>query len=377
MVYIESFMPAFEHLTIDDQTPLPSPQDLLRELNPTSEQRSFINASRNEIKNILNGQDPRLLLIVGPCSIHDPSAAKEYALKLKELRESIADTFYVVMRVYFEKPRTKMGWKGMLHDPWLNGSQDIATGMRWTRKLLLELADMNIPSAAEFLDPSSMYYLSDLISWGCIGARTAASQTHRQMASGLPMPTGFKNSTDGNVDIAINGILSASVPHSFIGMNPQGYPSIVRTQGNQDCHLVLRGGKRKANYDPQAISHALNRLRSTTDLPLRLLIDCSHDNSKRQHKRQIPVFQSVIHQIIEGNQNIKGILLESHLNEGNQSLVADLSQLKYAVSITDPCLDWDSTEQLIRWGYAMLKRERVIGIGREDQVAVRQSIISV
>lgn len=351
-------MNPFDHLNITRIDPLPSPQRLLEEFPCTSKQRQFIDTKRQEIRNILDGLDGRLLLIVGPCSIHDITAAKEYASHLRTLSKSIGDTFCIVMRVYFDKPRTVLGWKGLLNDPWLNGSHDIATGIRWTRQLLLDLAEMEIATASEFLDPAAAYYFSDLISWGCIGARTASSQVHRQLASSLPMPVAFKNSTDGNVGIAVNGIVNASKPHAFIGMDACGNSSVVRAAGNQHGHLVLRGGENRPNYDPQAISEALACLKAA-ELPPRLLIDCSHDNSMRQHELQATVFQSVLNQTVEGNHEIKGILLESHLNSGNQALAADQSQLKYGVSLTDPCMDWEMTKRLILWGYSLLKRERI------------------
>jgi 3-deoxy-7-phosphoheptulonate synthase len=326
------------------------------ELPISTAQQQFIEKTRHEIKQIIEGKDPRLLLIVGPCSIHDTIAAKEYARKLHALAQSVSDTFLIVMRVYFEKPRTTLGWKGFLYDPWLDGSHDIPSGIRMTRRLLLDLAELEIPTAAEFLDISSAYYFGDLLSWGCIGARTAASQTHRQVASGLSMPVAFKNSTDGNVDIAINGVINASSPHTFIGMNAHGRLSTVHTSGNTHGHIVLRGGESKPNYDPESISYTLERLQKA-NLPACLLIDCAHDNSSRKHEQQALVFQSIINQIVEGNREIRGALLESHLFSGNQPMT-NASQLKYAVSLTDPCLNWETTEHLIRWGGSMLKKER-------------------
>jgi 3-deoxy-7-phosphoheptulonate synthase len=349
-------MTRFDHLNVIRTEPLPSPYDLIQELPLTLAQKKFIHDSRLEIQRILDGEDPRLLIIVGPCSVHDIKAAKHYATKLHQLSQSVSDKFLLVMRAYFEKPRTSRGWKGFLYDPMLNGSHDILTGLKWTRQLLLDLADIGVPAAAEFLDPSSAYYFGDLLSWGCIGARTSASQTHRQIASGLQMPVAFKNSTDGNVETAINGIISAAVPHSFIGINEHGRVSTVHTSGNTYGHVVLRGGEGQPNYDPKAISEALELL-NKAKLPSRLLIDCSHDNSYRQHEQQSVVFQSIIKQLIEGNRNIRGALIESHLEAGNQPFVADPSQLKYAVSLTDPCLNWIATEKLLLWGHSMLTLE--------------------
>jgi len=336
--------------------PLTSPDELLEELPASKHQLDFVSHCRKEVHQILDRQDPRLLLIVGPCSIHDTSAAKEYATKLKQIQSSLEGSFKIIMRAYFEKPRTSLGWKGILYDPWLDGSHDIETGIRWTRQLLLDLADLQVPAAAEFLDPIAANYFGDLISWGCIGARTSTSQTHRQMASSLPMPIGFKNSIDGNITCAINGILNASTPQTLIGINSQGRISAIKTAGNPYGHIVLRGAKNFTNYDPKSILQTIENLRQAR-LPERLLIDCSHDNSRRTADEQVSVFQSVLHQIAEGNINICGLLLESNLFGGNQHFSADLSQLQYGVSLTDPCLDWQTTERLILWGHQFLKRE--------------------
>lgn len=348
--------------------PLPTPHELLTELPATISQLNFVAETRRSIQKILDGLDQRLILIVGPCSIHDTTAAKEYATKLRKLIPQVSENFLIVMRVYFEKPRTTLGWKGVLYDPWLDGSHDVDTGMRWTRQLLLDLNEMGIAAAAEFLDPASAYYFGDLISWGCIGARTTSSQTHRQIASGLPMPVAFKNSIDGNVDTAIHGILNASTPHTLIGMNQHGKISTIRTAGNPHGHIVLRGAKSRPNYDPQSILHTLDRLRHAR-LPERLLIDCSHDNSGRTAEKQVPAFQSIIHQVVEGNRNIRGLLLESHLNEGNQPFSADLSKLQYGVSLTDPCINWQMTERLIQWGNQMINRESI----KSDKASTKSS----
>jgi 3-deoxy-7-phosphoheptulonate synthase len=312
---------------------------------------------RQQVCDILEGRDPRLLLIVGPCSIHDSLAAKEYAEKLFHLTNTVSDTFLIIMRAYFEKPRTLTGWKGMLHDPRLDGSHDIATGIRWTRQLLLDLAMMKVPAAAELLDPLVASYFGDLLSWSCIGARTSASQTHRQIASGLAMPVGFKNNVDGNVKDAINGILCAAQSHTFMGINNEGRISKMHTLGNKRGHVVLRGGIHGPNYDASSVSHALQML-AKVHLPLRLLIDCSHDNSSRNHEVQIDVFHSVLRQVAEGNRSIRGVLLESHLHEGHQSLSLHPTQRRYAVSITDSCLGWEATEDLIKWGYALLNSSK-------------------
>lgn len=333
---------------------IPSPEELLRDLPQTEEQALFISHSRTQIRNILSGEDPRYLMIVGPCSIHDVASATLFAKKLKSLVQSVQDTFYLIMRVYFEKPRTLFGWKGILRDPDLDGSHDLNKGLQLTRKLLLDLAELKVPVAAEFLDPASAYYFSDLISWGCIGARTAASQTHRQLASGLPLPIAFKNSTDGNIDIAINGVATASTPHSFIGMNERGQTQMIHTQGNPDGHIVLRGSDTATNYDPASIRYATEQLQKRS-LASRLLIDCSHGNSRRNYQWQSQVFESIIQQIQQDNQSISGMLLESHLEAGNQTLSTDRTQIQSSISITDPCLDWPSTEKLLRWGHSQLQ----------------------
>lgn len=326
-------------------TPLPSPGNLKSSLPSTKNQRDFIKTSRETISAILSGKDPRLLLILGPCSIHDEVSAIEYATKLKTLSAKLSDTFFFVMRTYFEKPRTSLGWKGMLYDPHLNGSNDIASGLTATRRLLLQLAEMGVPAATEFLDPATPQYISDLISWACIGARTVESQIHRQIASGLPMPVSFKNSTSGNVDVAINGILSASYPHTFFAIDDTGHIGIRRTQGNPDCHITLRGGDGRPNFDPSSLSLTLQQLRGQ-NLPEQIIVDCSHDNSSRDYEAQTTVFESIIGQYIDGNTSIRGLILESHLNAGSQSFSSD-TPLKYAVSITDACLDWTATERLV------------------------------
>lgn len=343
---------------------LASPADLKRSLPATETDQEFIHNARETVKNILRGDDKRILLIMGPCSIHDVDAAKEYASKLKVLANEVADTFFILMRTYFEKPRTTIGWKGILFDPHLDGSNDINTGLKITRELLLYLAEEEIPTATEFLDPSSAPYISDLITWGCIGSRTAESQTHRELASGLPMPVGFKNNTDGNTQIAVNGVLAASQPHSVISIDDHGQGIIIKTDGNSQCHIVLRGGDLHTNYDPQSISSSVNALKKA-GLPESLIVDCSHGNSGREHEKQIAVFQSLIHQVVEGNSNIRGLILESNLFEGRQTPFSDKCTLKYGVSITDPCLSWDKSEQLIRWGSIKLQQYY------EDQLTTR------
>lgn len=324
---------------------LSSPQELKTELPVLPEQMEFVLNARQTIRRILDGDDQRLLLIVGPCSIHDKTAALEYAEKLQQLASDVSKSFYIVMRTYFEKPRTGLGWKGLLYDPHLNDSNDLAAGLRNARSLLLELTSIGVPTATEFLDPVTPRFFGDLISWACIGARTAESQVHRQFASGLPMPTAFKNSTSGSVDVAINGVLSAKIPHTFFGIDDSGHVSIVRTKGNSHAHIALRGGEGKPNYDETSIAYALSQLRRS-NLPESLIVDCSHDNSNRNHEEQPVVFHSIIQQFLQGNQAIRGLALESNLFAGNQRLSSP-KELQYAVSLTDPCLDWKSTKELI------------------------------
>ena len=338
---------------MNDFETLDPPSTIKAELPATDRQLAFVAQKRHEITQILNGQDPRLMLIVGPCSIHDSISAIEYASNLRALAEEVSDSFLIVMRTYFEKPRTSLGWKGMLYDPHLDNSNNILAGIKQARALLLTLAELEMPTATEFLDPITSQYIGDLISWGCIGARTTESQIHRQFASGLDMPVAFKNSTSGNVDIAIQGALVALHPHSFLGMNEKGQISILHTKGNPHSHIALRGGEGRPNYDESSITSILNRLKQA-GLPQRIIIDCSHDNSTRQHEKQIDVFRSVIEQAVDGNNAIRGLAIESHINGGSQQFHADRSLMKYAVSLTDPCLDWTTTEQLILWGAARL-----------------------
>lgn len=318
----------------------------LKSALPLSEKnKSFIADARKTISNIVHKKDHRTLIISGPCSIHDLNAAKEYALKLKKLQEQCRDSVYLVMRVYFEKPRTTVGWKGLINDPHLDGSFDIETGLLNARELLLWLTDQEIPIATEALDPISPQYLSDLISWSAIGARTTESQTHREMASGLSMPIGFKNGTDGNVGIAVNAIGAAESGHNFIGINDKGQVAIIQTQGNPDAHLILRGGK-KPNYKAEFVDAAESDIAKAGYNPA-IIVDCSHANTDKDYTRQPIVAKDILEQLEQGNRSIVGIMLESHINEGNQKLTNDLSSLAYGVSITDACIDWAATEQLV------------------------------
>jgi 3-deoxy-7-phosphoheptulonate synthase len=328
---------------------LPSYKELKNQLPLAPKQHAFVKKSKQTISEILQGKDARLLLIVGPCSIHDPLSAKEFATYLKQLATLVAPHFFLVMRVYFEKPRTSAGWKGFLYDPLLDGSNHMRTGIEQTRQLLLELADLQVPTATEFLDPLTAFYYEDLISWGSIGARTSSSPIHRQLASGLSMPIGFKNGITGNISAAVYGVLAASYPQTYMGLSEEGQPVIIQTSGNADAHIVLRGGESRPNYDSSSIAEAVTKL-THAQLPPRLLVDCSHHNSDKKHDRQPMVFQSVLRQITEGNYAIRGIMIESHLYAGSQPLKTHSNQLIYGVSITDACLDWKSTAQLIQWG---------------------------
>lgn len=359
-------MPKKINLNLLDSQAIPTPEELLAEFPVTEKQIQFIHRARQEAQDALFHHRSRLLLIVGPCSIHDTESAREYAQKLARLAKEVADTFVVVMRVYFEKPRTALGWKGMMYDPFLDGSNAMAKGLRLTRQLLIELAEMEVPAAAEFLDPLSAYYFSDLITWGCIGARTSESQTHRQMASSLPMPVAFKNNTMGNVEVAVHGVLAAAIPHTFLGIDRYGKVCQQTSTGNPTCHIVLRGGENNPNYDPDSISSALDTLQKNS-LPSKLLIDCSHDNSRRKHEQQVSVFQSVIHQIKEGEKGIRGLILESHLKEGQQPLESD--ELRFGVSVTDACLDWETTAKLINWGRNALLKEASLAFPHEKTYA--------
>jgi len=327
---------------------LPDPHELAEHFPLCRKKIEFVKKSRQDVCSILDGHDDRILLIVGPCSVHDSESTLEYASKLKDLVQATSHKFFILMRFYFEKPRTAVGWKGFVSDPFLDGSCNISAGLQMTRRLLLELADLEIPVATEFLDPLSLHYFSDLVTWGCVGARTVESQLHRQMASGMSMPVAFKNTTGGDVKAAIHGVLSASQPHTYPSYDSRGRLITMRTKGNPYSHIVLRGGKNKPNYDSESINEALEHLKRFS-LPKRVIVDCSHGNSGRDYQRQPGVFKSVIEQIALGNTSIKGLLLESHINQGAQPFPEKGSSLKYAVSVTDSCLGWQETYQLILW----------------------------
>lgn len=323
----------------------PTPQSIKSILPAHHTQLGFLESARKQIRNILSGEDARWLAIVGPCSIHDTTAALEYAMKLRGLAEKTSGTLFVVMRSYYEKSRTASGWKGMLYDPHLDGSLDIHEGLYKVRKFLLDLASLGVPAAAELLDPIAISYFTDLLSWGCIGARTATSQIHRQLAAGLDIPIGIKNSTDGNIDNAVHGVMAASTSHRFPGLNEEGMLVAITAQGNRDAHIVLRGSDTAGNYDSASLNLAAQKLESA-GLRQRFLVDCSHGNSQRLPFRQIQVLRSLLQTYEEGNSNLCGIILESFLNYGQQSPESPKS-LKYGISITDPCIGWDETEDIL------------------------------
>ena len=308
---------------------------------------------REAVRRILRQEDPRLLLIVGPCSIHDVDGALEYAQRLSRLREELADQLEIIMRVYFEKPRTTIGWKGLINDPHLDGSYDIEMGLKKARQLLLQITGMGLPSATEFLDPIVPQYIADLVSWAAIGARTTESQTHREMASGLSMPVGFKNATDGSLQIAIDAMTSSRAPHSFLGIDQDGVTSIIRTTGNPDGHVVLRGGRQQTNYDPESIAAAVAPLKKAA-LPAVLMVDCSHANSGKQHARQEEVWKSVVNQRAAGNPELIGLMVESYLKEGSQPIAKNPTELCYGVSLTDACVGWETTERMLRHGHEVM-----------------------
>ena len=341
-------------LNVASNETLITPEQIKLEIPLTELAQRTVSAGRQVVRDILDGKDHRLFVVVGPCSIHDIKAAHEYAERLKVLAEEVSDTLYLVMRVYFEKPRTTVGWKGLINDPYLDDSFKIQDGLHIGRKLLLDLAEMGLPTATEALDPISPQYLQDLISWSAIGARTTESQTHREMASGLSSAVGFKNGTDGGLTVAINALQSVSSPHRFLGINQQGGVSIVTTKGNAYGHVVLRGGNGKPNYDSVSVAICEQELKKAAIKP-NIMVDCSHANSNKDPALQPLVMDNVANQILEGNQSIVGLMVESHLGWGNQSIPKDLQQLKYGVSITDACIDWESTEKTLRSMHAKLK----------------------
>lgn len=346
--------PDIDDVNIQNIQPLITPAQLKTEFPLTEEAYQSVLKGRETVRNILDGTDKRLFVVIGPCSIHDPKAAHEYADRLKALSEKVQDTLYLVMRVYFEKPRTTVGWKGLINDPDMNDSFDIEKGLRLGRKLLLELNEKGLPCATEALDPNSPQYLQDLISWSAIGARTTESQTHREMSSGLSSPVGFKNGTDGGLTVATNAMQAVKFGHSFLGLNNDGQVSVIRTKGNPYAHVVLRGGNGKPNYDAGSVAEAEDAL-AKAKVSTKIMIDASHANSNKDPYLQPLVLRNITQQILDGNKSIVGLMVESHLKGGRQDIPQDLSQLEYGKSVTDGCIDWDTTEQVLLEMHEALK----------------------
>ena len=346
-----TFPNALENLNILAQRTLPPPSQLHLDIAASAAATQNVNAARLALTEILSRRDKRLIVVVGPCSIHDPKAAMEYAHKLKALANELKEQLFVVMRVYFEKPRTTVGWKGLINDPHMDDSFQIEEGLHLARQLLIDLNELGLPCGTEALDPITPQYLGDMIAWSAIGARTTESQTHREMASGLSSPVGFKNGTDGDLDVALNAMLSAAQPHAFLGINGEGQVAITQTRGNAQGQLILRGGP-VPNYDSVAVAQAEAAL-IAAKLPVNIVVDCSHANSRKNHALQTLVMKDVVHQITDGNRSIKGVMLESNLFEGNQKL-GKPADLRYGVSITDACLGWDTTQACLREAAAKL-----------------------
>ncbi len=336
-----------ENLNVASLDLMPSPDEVKARVPLTDAAARTVLDGRGALRSILERKDPRLFLIVGPCSIHDPAAGLDYARRLKRLADEVADSLLLVMRVYFEKPRTSIGWKGFINDPRMDDSFHIEEGVERARSFLMEVAELGLPAATEALDPITPQYLGDLIAWTAIGARTAESQTHREMSSGLSTPVGFKNGTDGDIEVAINAIVSAAQPHSFLGINAEGRSAVIRTRGNRYGHLVLRGGGGRPNYDTVSISIAEKAL-ARAHLAGNIVVDCSHANSYKQPELQPLVMTDCLHQLRQGNRSIVGMMLESNLEGGNQPIPDDLSKLRYGCSVTDPCIDWPTTEHTLR-----------------------------
>lgn len=342
------------NVNVSSEKVIITPEELKKKLPLTELAGESVLQSRSVVDNILDGKDPRLMIVIGPCSIHDMDAAYEYAKKLKELSAKVEDCLYLIMRVYFEKPRTTVGWKGLINDPGMDDSFDINKGLKYGRKLLLDLAEMGLPTATEALNAIVPQYVQDLICWTAIGARTTESQTHREMSSGLSTAVGFKNGTDGNLTVAINALQSALSPHSFLGINNAGQVAVLKTKGNDKTHIVLRGGGGKTNFDSVSVAHCESELKKNKLKP-NIMIDVSHANSGKKHEHQPLVIRDVINQVHKGNQSIIGLMVESNLKAGNQSILSDKSKMKYGVSVTDACIDWKTTENILLESAAKLR----------------------
>jgi len=333
-------------LNVDSNVPLPAPALLCHEIRRTEEQAQFVAKSREQIKEIIFGEDPRLLVILGPCSIHCLESGKEYANRLSNLADKVSDKLLLVMRVYFEKPRTTVGWKGLIMDPELDGTDNIPEGLRIARSFLSQVIDSGVPTATELLDPITPQYIADLICWSAVGARTTESQTHRQMASGLSMPLGFKNATNGSILPAVNAIKAATSPQTFLGISQEGIASAVSTNGNPHCHIILRGGEDGPNYETEHVKTVANQLEGKGLQPA-IMIDASHDNSGKNHENQPDVFRNIISQRADGDKNVIGAMLESNIVSGSQKFPQPVNSLTYGQSITDKCIDWEITEEII------------------------------
>ncbi len=337
---------AIENVNIEQPEILITPAELKAKIPLSDKARETVAQGRKAIEDILEGKDHRILVVIGPCSIHDTKAAIEYANRLKALADKVSDTLLIAMRVYFEKPRTTVGWKGLINDPYMNDSFKITDGLHVGRQLLQDVLEIGLPTATEALDPISPQYMQDLIAWSAIGARTTESQTHREMASGLSSSVGFKNGTDGSLTVAINALQSVASPHRFLGINSDGKVSVVKTRGNPYAHVVLRGGNDKPNYDSVSVSICEQELEAA-GIKNNIMIDCSHANSNKDHNLQPLVLENVANQIMEGNKSIIGVMLESHLHAGNQKLSTNKDEMTYGVSVTDACIDWETTEKCI------------------------------
>ncbi len=352
--YIDMTTGLTENLNIGEYQTLITPDELKERLPLFGETREILENNRQIIRDILDRKDHRIFIVIGPCSIHDVDAALDYAERLRKLADEVSDTLVLVMRVYFEKPRTSTGWKGLINDPHMNDSFHIEEGLHMGRRLLLKLSAMGLPTSTEALDPISPQYLHDIITWSAIGARTTESQTHREMSSGLSSPVGFKNGTDGGLDVVINAMKAVSSPHRFLGIDPKGKVSVVHTKGNPYAHVVLRGGNDLQNYDVDSVAQC-EALCEKAGVSSNIMIDCSHANSNKDHNRQPDVLKDVVQQIVDGNKSIIGLMIESNINAGRQDIPADLSELKYGVSVTDACIDWETTESCIREAHEKLK----------------------
>ncbi|UCV13061.1 3-deoxy-7-phosphoheptulonate synthase [Dechloromonas denitrificans] len=346
--------PDIDNVNVAAFDTMPTPADIQARLPLSAKAAKTVTQGRNLLRKIIDRKDHRLFVVVGPCSIHDPVAGLDYARRLKKLADEVGDTLQIIMRVYFEKPRTTVGWKGYINDPFMDDSFQVNVGMEKARQFLLDVNELGLPAGTEALDPYGPQYYGDLIAWTAIGARTTESQTHREMSSGLSTPVGFKNATSGDLTVATNAILSASNPHSFLGLNSEGRVAIVRTKGNAYGHVVLRGGDGKPNYDTVSVAVAEQAM-AKAKLPANIVVDCSHANSSKKPELQPLVMADVVSQIRNGNKSLLGVMIESNLEAGNQAIPADLSQLKYGCSVTDGCVGWEATEKMIRDAAVMLR----------------------